>query len=369
VTVTERTRYPFDEKVVLEVSTPEPTTFPLYVRIPGWCEDAGIKLNDESVSVKAKPRAYVRLERRWQEGDEVVLRFPMEIEVQRWERNEDSLSVSRGPLGYSLKIEEEWVSFEEKEGWPGYEVHPESPWNYGLVVDSTRPEESFELVKQAQELPERPFRVQNAPVKLRARGRRIPGWELDALGLVEGLQKSPVKSDKQLKKLTLIPMGCARLRITAFPVLGNGPDADRWSPEVDVRCSGDAAHGSPEALNDNRRPLNSNDPSCLRFRWSAPESGGPHWVSYVFPEQRKVSRCRVYWSAPHSNPKNAPDSWRLLWKDGDKWKPVKGVQEYGTRLDQFNTVTFQPVTTTSLKLEVHFTRSGGILEWDVSKGE
>ncbi len=45
------------------------------------------------------------------------------------------------------------------------------------------------------------------------------------------MQQSPVKSSEPVETVTLIPMGCARLRISAFPVIGEGPDAQPW-PEA-----------------------------------------------------------------------------------------------------------------------------------------
>ena len=46
--------------------------------------------------------------------------------------------------------------------------------------------------------------------------------------------------------------------------------------------------------------------------------------------------------------------WRLLWRDGDEWKPAKLTEDgkYGTALDQSNKVSFEPVTTRELKVEV-----------------
>ena len=48
------------------------------------------------------------------------------------------------------------------------------------------------------------------------------------VGLVGKLQPSPVKSDQPVETVTLIPMGAARLRLTAFPVIGKGNDAHQW---------------------------------------------------------------------------------------------------------------------------------------------
>jgi hypothetical protein len=62
-----------------------------------------------------------------------------------------------------------------------------------------------------------------------------------------------------------------------------------------------------------------------------------------------------------------PRSWRLLYKDPSGWRPVKNLSDYGTALDRFNRVQFEPVTTTALRLEAGLQNgfSAGILEWKV----
>jgi hypothetical protein len=54
------------------------------------------------------------------------------------------------------------------------------------------------------------------------------------------LSESPVKSDEPLEDLTLIPMGAARLRVSAFPVIDNGPAGHLWvtPPEPVLRNPG-----------------------------------------------------------------------------------------------------------------------------------
>ena len=47
-----------------------------------------------------------------------------------------------------------------------------------------------------------------------------------------------------------------------------------------------------------------------------------------------------------------PASWKLLYKDGDQWKPVEASGAYGVERNQYNVVTFKPVTTTALRLEL-----------------
>jgi hypothetical protein len=57
----------------------------------------------------------------------------------------------------------------------------------------------------------------------------------------------------------------------------------------------------------------------------------------------------------------------LLFRAGGEWKPVAGTTAFGIEMDRFNRVTFDPVETTALRLEVQLQPgwSGGILEWRV----
>ena len=66
------------------------------------------------------------------------------------------------------------------------------------------------------------------PIEIKAKGRRIPGWQADDMDLVGLLSESPVKSDEPIEEITLVPMGFARLRLSAFPVIDNGPEGYRW---------------------------------------------------------------------------------------------------------------------------------------------
>jgi hypothetical protein len=62
-----------------------------------------------------------------------------------------------------------------------------------------------------------------------------------------------------------------------------------------------------------------------------------------------------------------PASWRLLYKAGDEWKPVENLDGYGKVINAYNKVTFKPVTTDSLRLEVTMQPewSAGLAEWKV----
>jgi hypothetical protein len=198
------------------------------LRVPRWCDAASVSVNGETAAVPSRPLAFIRLERPWQNGDTVLLRMPMKIAVRHWSRNQDAVSVDYGPLSFSLEIQEKFVKYGSHDSsWQEWEVLPESPWNYGLILKDS-PADSFKVIEPDGSVATQPFTPETAPIKLEAVGRRIPGWTADGNNVVGKLQASPVKSDQPEEKLTLIPMGAARLRLTMFPVIGSGSDANEW---------------------------------------------------------------------------------------------------------------------------------------------
>lgn len=221
VRITETTNYPFDEKIVFELAAPRPVRFPLTLRVPGWCNRVDIRVNDKPVESAAKPGEWVTIERTWTGGDIVELNLLMTIRLRTWTANADSVSVDRGPLTYSLKIGERWERYSKPEEWACYEVFPTTPWNYALVVSPTEPEKTITVAKRRQALAPQPFAPDTAPIVLKAKGRKVPLWRQEDNGMIGMLPKSPVPADKlepQTEDITLIPMGCARLRVSAFPV-------------------------------------------------------------------------------------------------------------------------------------------------------
>jgi hypothetical protein len=220
VTISEDTDYPFGQSVEFKLTAPQPATFPLYLRIPRWCANPSVAVNGETAPLDSRPLAYAVLDRTWKDGDRLSLRLPMKVSVRKWAKNNNSVSVDYGPLSFSLKIGERYSRYGGTPAWPETEVFPTTPWNYGLVLDDQDPAKSFEVVAKPGPVPLNPFTTESAPMELRVRAKKIAAWKQDSLGLVGKLQPSPVKSDEPIETVTLIPMGAARLRISAFPVIG-----------------------------------------------------------------------------------------------------------------------------------------------------
>ena len=379
VTILQTTGYPVDETVALKVAAPKAVRFPLYLRIPRWCDGAKVTLNAKALDAKAEPLSYLVIERTWADGDQVTLHLPMRLTAAVWEKNKNAVSINRGPLTFSLKIGEKWVRYGGTDAWPAVEVHPTTPWNYGLQIDPARPEASVEVAADKKGMPAAglPFAQEAAPIELKAKARKIPEWGLDRTGLVAVLQPSPAYSAEPVETVTLIPMGWARLRISAFPQASAAADAHRWQEPPRPSYTATASHGfsgdTTDALCDGLLPKDSGDHSIPRFTWWD-HKGTAEWVAYRFPKPRTLSWSDVYWfdDTGHGSCR-IPASWRLAYKEGSEWKPVTlaAGSAYGTAKDTFNQVTFEPVTTAEVRLEVQLAPnvSGGILEWRVGAEE
>lgn len=371
VTIAEETDYPFGETVTLKLSLPGPARFPLHLRIPGWCENASVQVNGKDARVPAAALSYAVVDRQWRDGDVVTLRLPMPLRVRTWEKSKGAVSVHRGPLAFSLRIGEEWRRCGGSDAWPDQELLPTTPWNYGLVLDPKDPAGSFEVMPAGGPPAEQPFTLETAPVRLTAKAKKIPAWQLDRYGLVAPLQESPARSDEPEETVTLVPMGCARLRISAFPTIDTGPGTHEWSPPPQPDVKAEASHcwdgDSVDALSDGQEPKSSNDQRILRMTWWS-HRGTDEWVQYTFPKARKVSAVAVYWFDDTGVGQcRVPLSWKLLCRDGDAWEPVEGAEEFGVAKDAYNRVSFTPVETTGLRIEVRLQPgfSGGVLEWKV----
>ncbi len=377
VKIAEESDYPFSDTVTFKMTTEKATRFPLYLRIPGWCSNASIKVNGTDAAAEAKPLQFVAIDRNWANGDTVTLTMPMKLGVRRWAQNGNSASVDYGPLSFSLKIGENYVKYGGTEDWPEQDVFATSPWNYGLVLDEADPTKSFEIVRKSGPVADQPFTAETAPIELKAKGKRIAEWTVDKNSLLRTLQQSPAKTYQPEEAITLIPMGAARLRISAFPVIGSGDDAHQWV-DPKANATGPTAAATPTAsycnnsdslaaINSGEMPQTSSDESVKRMTfWD--HKGTAEWVQYDFKSSADVSSVAVYWFDDTGHGQcRVPQSWRLMYRDGQDWKPVEGASDFGTRTDTYNKVTFNKIKTDALRIELQLQPdvSAGVLQWQV----
>jgi hypothetical protein len=235
VTIFEETDYPFRGSIKLRISTPEPVRFPVYLRIPGWADTVNLYYKDKTIDGIAG--STVRLSERWNNGDEILMEIPMEIRTEK--RYNNSLALLRGPLYFSLRIEKKYKSVKinyDNFGYKGsvdWEIYPESPWNYGLIVDIHNLSRGVTLVENP--IGKFPFADKgdmvwseetgtyikwdnDAPVVIKTRSMIIPSWTMRN-NSADIPPVSPVKPEGDPEIITLVPYGSTRLRITEFPVI------------------------------------------------------------------------------------------------------------------------------------------------------
>jgi hypothetical protein len=108
-------------------------------------------------------------------------------------------------------------------------------------------------------------------------------------------------------------------------------------------------------------PANSAQKPSHSFR---DHKGRIEFVIVDLGKERTVSQAAVYWfdDQVSSGDCKVPESWRLLYRHGQNWIPVRGVEEYGTQKDCYNKLHFDPVVTDSMKIELQCYRdnSAGI---------
>ncbi|MEJ7678595.1 MAG: hypothetical protein WKG06_12195 [Segetibacter sp.] len=77
--------------------------FPLYLRIPGWCDKANVMVNGKVTNTSLKPGSYARIEKKWKQGDVIELVLPMQLKKDTWEKNKNSVSINYGPAYIFIK--------------------------------------------------------------------------------------------------------------------------------------------------------------------------------------------------------------------------------------------------------------------------
>jgi uncharacterized protein len=235
VSISEETNYPFEGSVTLKISAEKSVKFPIDLRIPGWADSVTIKYKNKTAV--ARGSANFRLNERWNNDDQIFIEIPMKIRAEK--RYKNSLSILRGPLYFSLRIEKEYKSVTinydnlSYKGSVDWEITPKSAWNYGLLVNSKNSTYGLKLAENP--IGRYPFSdkgdmvwsadsgkyiriTEDAPLVITAHGMKIPEWTMKN-NSADVPPLSPVRPTGDPESIFLVPYGCAKLRITEFPVM------------------------------------------------------------------------------------------------------------------------------------------------------
>jgi len=343
VALTQETAYPWRGDVRISVGLDAPAAFELCLRLPGWCRAYHLALNGETVRDAVVEKGYIRMRRTWRPGDAVE--FMLEMPVRRTYAHPrvaadiGRVALERGPIVYCLEAVDNGGRVRNLALPPGTAIDTEyCPDLLGGVTVLKGTALARQMVNWDDTLYQEACTPEEAPfvaVPYYAWDHRAPGEMVVWLPECIGLAESPPR-----------------------PTLASGSTATASRVE-----------GSLSALADGVEPANSNDQGIPRFTWWD-HRGAQEWVQYEFPHPARVSEVEVYWFDDRgSNGQcRTPASWRLLYKDGDVWKPVETSAPFPTDRDQYNRVVFTPVVTQAVRIEAQLREnaSGGILEWRVA---
>ena len=302
---------------------------PIAVMVNGKPVDAGVLAKLDG--------GYVSIARTWRAGDTIELKLPMPVRRivahQQVAADAGRVALQRGPIVYAA----EWVD------------NPNGKVRNLVLAD-------------------------NAPLTSEFRADLLNGVQIvksKAVGLARDANGQVTKADQEFVAIPYamwanrgrgqmsvwIARTDAQASPTPFPTVATSSK---------VTTSG---RKYPGAINDGETPKSSGD-STGYFDWW-PRKGATEWVEYAFAKPATVSEVQVYWFDDTGRGQvRVPASWRVLYNDGKEWKPVETASAtgaYSVDKDRFNTVTFKPVETSGLRLEVTMQKewSAGVQEWRV----
>jgi hypothetical protein len=201
-----KTNYPFQNSICYQIDTREDFTFA--VRIPAFAKNA---------SINGKPaQAGTATFAICSGHTEIQIAFETVPYFQR--RPHNLCAVRCGslifsvPVAYEKRIHEyETKGVVRKFPYCDYEFLPTSPWNFAYI-------EGF-LTSQANTIGDIPFSAEKPPVVIRAKVRQIPWGLEDGYETVCAKKPESVEPISDAQDVTLIPYGCAKLRMTELPVI------------------------------------------------------------------------------------------------------------------------------------------------------
>ncbi len=353
VQVVQQTDYPWTGAVGITVEPEQPTRFALKIRIPAWVRgqvlpsDLYRYVDDTpapwTLTVNGSPvqpalhNGYAVVDRTWEAGDQVQLELAMPVRRvlsnERVEPNRGRVAFERGPLVYCV----------------------EGADHDGRVLNLWIPDSAAWTPEHREDL---------------LGGVTVLTGEGQAVGRTEdgSIESSPAA-------VTMIPYfaWCHRGENEMMVWMPRSPDLAEPAPLPTIASTSTPSashawrHDDVFALNDQVEPSDSGDHVLPRFTWWD-HVGTNEWVQYDFVEPAEVSGVEVYWFDDTGRGRcRIPQAWKLLYRDGDAWKPVPVDDDLPVAKDRYNRVEFSPLVTDGLRIEAHLQPefSAGILEWRV----
>ncbi|HET6181659.1 MAG TPA: beta-L-arabinofuranosidase domain-containing protein [Candidatus Sulfotelmatobacter sp.] len=106
VQMTQKSEYPYDSHVQLEVKTSHAAEFAVNLRIPAWAEKASVSVNGKRSAAEAG--SFARLQRKWKSGDRIDLELPLTARLEAIDpQHADTVALLVGPVVLFATTEEQ----------------------------------------------------------------------------------------------------------------------------------------------------------------------------------------------------------------------------------------------------------------------
>ncbi len=351
INVKQTTNYPWDGKISISINPVKSSNFSVFIRIPGWALEkpmpgdlytykekmnlpVELAVNNEEQKLDYG-KGYAIINRNWKKGDTIFLGLPMPVRRvvadSKVMADKDRVSFQRGPLVYCAE---------------GIDNPNQKAMN--IVLDESAK-----------------FNTEFRPDLL------------NGIQIIKGTAKGT-------KKIGEDKIGVDEQEFTAIPYYAwanRGPqEMTVWFaekpeksnpipyPTIAYTSTISASHSTAtlKSITDQFEPVNSNDNSIPYYHWW-PKKNSVEWIQFDFDKEEEISFSEIYWfdDEPSGGGCRIPESYKLFYRDGIDWKPVKNISEYKIEKDKFNRVNFDKVKTKGVRIEVKLQSNfaSGIYEW------
>lgn len=355
VKLEQTTRYPWDGEVTLRVKPEKPAKFALALRIPGWVRGRplpsdlysyddpkpaawSVRVNGKKVPNELK-NGFVEIAREWKSGDRVTLDLEMPVRRVAGHPNiaatRGLVALERGPIVYAF----------------------EGVDNDGAVFETVLPANAKISTEDRNDL------LGGVTVLKIAKAQKATRRENGDVATKSATLKAipyAVWANRGLTPMTVwVARDASNARVAPKPTL---------TSKAKVTTSYHRNGMDPLRVNDQLLPQNATDGFAPNFDFW-PHKGTAEWIAYEFEKPTPVRSVVVSWfDDTGSGECRLPTSWRVLYRDdAGQWRPVAGASDYGIRKSDPVKVSFSPVTTRGLKLEIQLPEkfSTGLYEWQV----
>ena len=110
LTVTQRTRFPDEERTTLAIAAARPARASIRLRKPAWCDRMAISVNGRAVTAKPASDGYVAIDRMWRDGDVVSVELPMRVRTEFLPGTTNIVAFAYGPIVLAGRLGAEGVT-------------------------------------------------------------------------------------------------------------------------------------------------------------------------------------------------------------------------------------------------------------------